>query len=99
MFIEEQQRIIEKFIEEQEQQLCNVTGVVDSKKASSFLSNQFKFHGSLSSNSSISFLTIRQQETKTTTTTKRSFDQIDNDDKTSLSSKKTSSAEAKATIV
>jgi len=68
---------------------------VDSKKASSCLSNNFKFHGS----SLMSFVTIRQQETKTTTNTKRSFDQIDNDDKTLVSSKKTSSAEATATIV
>ncbi len=97
--------IIEKFIEEQEQQICAAADVVNQTKSPSFLSNDFKFHTPLSSNSSISFITIRQQETTTTTTTKRSFDQIDHDDETSSSSKKisvntkTSLAEATATIV
>ncbi|CAF0807291.1 unnamed protein product [Adineta steineri] len=113
LFIEEQQRInslnsvsdiIEKFIEEQEQQLCTATGVVDPTNSSSFLLNDFKLHTPLSSNSSISFVTIHQQET-TTTTTKRSYDEVDNDHNESSSSKKTSlntqtsSAEATATIV
>lgn len=101
--------IIEKFIEKQEQQLCTAAGVVDSTKSppSSFLSNDYKFHAPLPSNTSISFVTICQQETTTSTTTitKRSFDQVDNDNETALSSKKTSmnatasSTEATATIV
>ncbi|CAF3753262.1 unnamed protein product [Adineta steineri] len=113
LFIEEQQRInslnsvsdiIEKLIEEQEQQLCTATGVVDPTNSSPFLLNDFKLHTPLSSNSSISFVTIHQQET-TTTTSKRSYDEVDNDHNESSSSKKTSldtqtsSAEATATIV
>ncbi|CAF0985789.1 unnamed protein product [Rotaria sordida] len=116
LFIEEQQRInsltsvsdiIEKFIEEQEQHLCTASGVVDSTNSTSFLSNDFKLHAPLSSNSSISIVTIHQHETTTTTTTttttKRSFDQVDNDDepsskKTSINTK-TSSNEATTTIV
>jgi hypothetical protein len=91
--------IIEKFIEEQEHQLCTVADVVDSTKSSSFLSTDVKLHAPLSSNSSVSFVTMHQQES----TTKRSFEQVDNDEE--LSSKKhsfntkTSSAEATATIV
>lgn len=94
--------MIEKFIEKQEQELCTAAGVVDPRKSPNFLSNDFKFH------TPISFVTIRQQETSnstSTTITKRSFDQVDNDNETTLSSKKssmntqTSSAEATATIV
>ncbi|CAF1996496.1 unnamed protein product [Rotaria magnacalcarata] len=110
-FIEEQQRInslnsvsdiIEKFIEEQEHNLCTAAGVLNSENSPSFVSNDFKFHAPLSSNSSISFVTIHQQET-TATTTKRSYDHIDNDDepstkKTSITTK-TSSVEATATII
>ncbi|CAF0821208.1 unnamed protein product [Rotaria sp. Silwood1] len=111
LFIEEQQRInsltsvsdiIEKFIEEQEQQFCTAAGVVDPTNPTSFLSNDFKLHAPLSSTSSISIVTIHQQET-TATTTKRSFDQVDNGDepsskKTSINTK-TSSAETTASIV
>jgi len=92
--------MIEKFIEEQEQQLSTA---VESKKSYSLLSNDLKFHAPLSWNSSISLLTNHQQEK--TTTTKRSFDQVDNDDEKSSSSKKisintkTSSVDATATIV
>ncbi|CAF0755278.1 unnamed protein product [Adineta steineri] len=100
----EKNDIIEKLIEEQEQQLCTATGVVDPTNSSPFLLNDFKLHTPLSSNSSISFVTIHQQET-TTTTSKRSYDEVDNDHNESSSSKKTSldtqtsSAEATATIV
>ncbi|CAF2502767.1 unnamed protein product [Rotaria sp. Silwood2] len=79
LYIEEQQRLnaiisvtdmIEKLIEEQEQQLCTAVSVKDSTNSSSMLSNDLK------RNSSISIITIHQQET---TTTKRSFDQVEND--------------------
>lgn len=82
--------IIEKFIEEQEHQLCTAAGVKNTENPQSFLSKDYKLHGPLSSNSSISFVTIHQQETTTTSTTsiKRSFDQVDNDEE--LSTKKTS---------
>ncbi|CAF3376392.1 unnamed protein product [Rotaria socialis] len=110
-FVEEQQRInslnsvsdiIEKFIEEQEHNLCTAAGVLNSENSPSFVSNDFKLHAPLSSNSSISFVTIHQQET-TATTTKRSYDHIDNGDepsakKTSIPTK-TSSAETTATII
>ena len=65
--------IIEKFFEEQEQQLCTAVGVINptnsSSSTTSFLSNEFKRQ---SPNSSISIVTIHQQETM-----KRSLDQID----------------------
>ncbi|CAF1194688.1 unnamed protein product [Rotaria sordida] len=87
LYIEEQQRLnaiisvtdmIEKLIEEQEQQLCTAVSVINSTNSSSILSNDLKRN---SPNSSISIVTIHQQETTTTTTTttKRSFDQIEND--------------------
>ena len=67
--------MIEKLIEEQEQQLCTAVNVINSTNPSSILSNDLK------RNSPISIVTIHQQETTTTTTTttKRSFDQVDND--------------------
>jgi hypothetical protein len=66
--------MIEKLIEEQEQQLCTAVNVINSTNSSSILSNDLK------RNSPISIVTIHQQETTTTTTTtKRSFDQVDND--------------------
>lgn len=71
--------MIEKLIEEQEQQLRTAVGVTNS---SSVISNDLKL------NSSISFIT--------TTTTKRSFDQVDND---SESSSKKTSINPTATIV
>jgi hypothetical protein len=77
--------MIEKLIEEQEQQLCTAVSVINSTNSSSVLSNDLKI------NSSISFVT-------TTTTTKRSFDQIDNDSESS-STKKPSLNNSKATIV
>jgi hypothetical protein len=61
--------MIEKLIEEQEQQLCTAVNVINSTNSSSILSNDLKL------NSSISFVT--------TTTTKRSFDQVDNDSESS----------------
>ena len=64
--------MIEKLIEEQEQQLCTATGVINPTNSSNFLSTDLK---SQSPNSSISFVTIHQQET-----IKRSFDQVDQDD-------------------
>jgi len=60
--------MIEKLIEEQEQQLCTAVNVINSTNSSSILSNDLKL------NSSISFVT---------TTTKRSFDQVDNDSESS----------------
>lgn len=66
--------MIEKLIEEQEQQLCTAVGVMNSINSSSVLSNDLKRN---SPNSSISIVTIRQQET--TTTIKRPFDQVDHD--------------------
>jgi len=78
VYIEEQQRLnaiasvtdmIERLIEEQEQQLCTAVSVINSTNSSSILSK----------NTSISFVT----------TTKRSFDQIDNDSESSSASKKT----------
>ena len=67
--------MIEKFIEEQEQQLCTAVGVINptnsSSSTTSFLSNEFKRQ---SANSSISFVTIHQQETM-----KRSLDQIESE--------------------
>ncbi len=89
--------LIGKFIEDQEQQLWTVA---DSTKSSSLLSKEFKFH---TSNSSISFVTIHQQEM--TRTTKRPLDQVDSDAETLSSSKKTSintktsSTEVTATVV
>ncbi len=74
--------MIEKLIEEQEQQLCTAVSVINSTNSSSVLSNDLKI------NSSISFVT----------TTKRSFDQIDNDSESS-STKKPSLNTPKATIV
>lgn len=82
--------MIEKLIEEQEQQLCTAVGVINSTNSSSVLSNDLKI------NSSISFVTT----TTTTTTTKRSFDQVDNDpDSSSSSTAKKSSHPPTATIV
>ncbi|CAF0891055.1 unnamed protein product [Rotaria sp. Silwood1] len=84
LYMEEQQRLnaiisvtdmIEKLIEEQEQQLCTAVSVINSTNSSSILSNDLKRN---SPNSSISIVTIHQQETTTTTTTKRSFDQVEN---------------------
>jgi len=66
--------MIERLIEEQEQQLCTAVSVINSTNSSSVLSNDLKI------NSSISF--------KTTTTTKRSFDQVGNDSESSSSSSK-----------
>ncbi|CAF0876246.1 unnamed protein product [Adineta ricciae] len=85
LFMEEQQRLtaitsvtdmIEKLIEEQEQQLCTAVGVINSTNSSSVLTHDLKRN---SPNSSISIVTICQQETSTTTTSKRAFDQVDND--------------------
>jgi hypothetical protein len=59
--------MIERLIEEQEQQLCTAVGVINSTN-----SNDLKI------NSSISFVT----------TTKRSFDQVDNDSESSSSTSK-----------
>ncbi|CAF0901212.1 unnamed protein product [Adineta ricciae] len=87
LFIEEQRHlnpltsvshIIGKFIEEQEHQLCSVGGAVDSSDSSSFLSNDYKIHASIPADSSISFVTIHQHET-ISSTAKRTFDQVDND--------------------
>jgi hypothetical protein len=66
--------MIERLIEEQEQQLCTAVNGINSTNSSSILSNDLKI------NTSISFVT----------TTKRSFDQIDNDSESSTSSKKPS---------
>ena len=63
--------MIEKFIEEQEQQLCTAVGVVNPPNTSSYLSSDLKRQ---SPNSSISFVTIHQQETM-----KRSLDQVEHD--------------------
>ena len=68
--------MIEKLIEEQEQQLCTAVGVINSTNSSSVLTHDLKRN---SPNSSISIVTICQQETSTTTTSKRAFDQVDND--------------------
>jgi hypothetical protein len=64
--------MIERLIEEQEQQLCTAVGVINSTNSSSVISNDLKL------NSSISFVT----------TTKRSFDQVDHDSESSSTSKK-----------
>ncbi|UJR28065.1 hypothetical protein I4U23_009321 [Adineta vaga] len=118
LFIEEQQRmnslasvshIIGKFIEEQEQHMCSVASVTDSSSSSSssssstnFLLNDYKTHSPLPSDSSISFITIHQHET-TSITTKRTYDQVDNDNN-EVSSKKplfitNSSIETTATTI
>ncbi|CAF1317095.1 unnamed protein product [Rotaria magnacalcarata] len=79
-FIEEQQRLsaiisvtdmIERLIEEQDQQLCTAVNVINSTNSSSMLSSDHKRN---SPNSSISI--VYQQET---TATKRPFDQVEND--------------------
>ena len=71
-------QIIGKFIEEQEHKLCSVSSVADSSDSSSFLSNDYKIHASIPVDSSISFVTIHEHET-ISSTTKRTFDQVDND--------------------
>ena len=63
--------MIEKFIEEQEQQLCTAAGVVNPTNTSSYLSGELKRQ---SPNSSISFVAIHQQETM-----KRSLDQVEHE--------------------
>lgn len=70
--------MIERLIEEQEQQLCTAANVINSTNVSSspVLSNDLKRN---SPNSSLSIVTIHQQETTTTTSTKRSYDHIEND--------------------
>ncbi|UJR21378.1 hypothetical protein I4U23_024470 [Adineta vaga] len=108
IFMEEQQRLnaitsvtdmIEKLIEEQEQQLCTAVGVINPSNSSSVLTNDLKHN---SPNPSISIVTICQQETSTTTTTttKRSFDQVDNDtDPPSKKSSLNANNSSTATIV
>jgi hypothetical protein len=64
--------MIEKFIEEQEQQICTAVGVMNSTSTPSYLSNELKRQ---SPNSSISFVTLHQSETL-----KRSLDQAPEDE-------------------
>lgn len=70
--------MIERLIEEQEQQLCTAVGVINSTSTSStsttVISNELKI------NSTISFVPAM----------KRSFDQVDQDVESSTSSKKSS---------
>lgn len=65
--------MIERLIEEQEEQLCTASNVNNSTNISTIRSNDLKRN---SPNSSISFVTIHQQENATT---KRTFDQVEND--------------------
>jgi hypothetical protein len=85
--------MIEKFIEEQEQQICTAVGVANAPNPTSYLSNELKRQ---SPNSSISFVTIHQQETM-----KRSLDQVEHEGEPSA--KKTAlnpaNASTSATIV
>jgi hypothetical protein len=63
--------MIERFIEEQEQQLCTAVGVVNGSSTTSFLSSELKRQ---SPNSSISFVALHAQETM-----KRPLDEADLD--------------------
>lgn len=86
--------MIEKLIEEKEQQLCTAVGVINSTNSSTtYLSNELKRP---TGNSSISFVTIHQQETL-----KRSFDQVDHDNESNgkKSALNTNTSSTSTTIV